>query len=143
MADPSNNRDADTRVPQRPDLRELGVSGTRILSGLVYEEQIPALTGLQMFKTYQTMRFDATCRALKKAIELPIRAARWFVEPASDDPKDIEKADFAHWVLYDFGSQSMDDVLRLSLGCLDFGFSVVEVDFKYKPDGEYAGRDGW
>lgn len=135
--------DNDTRVPSAPDYRELGVSGTRILSGLVYEETIPALTGLNLFKTYNTMRFDATCAALKKAIELPIRASRWFVEPASDDPKDIDKADFAHWVLYDFGSQSMDDVLRLALGCLDFGFSVLEVCYQFIPDGEYKGKVGW
>jgi hypothetical protein len=98
---------------------------------------------MQAYKTYNAMRFDATCSALKKSIELPIRAARWFVEPASDDPKDVDKADFTHWVLYDFGDQSMDDVLRLALGCLDFGFTPLEVCYQYIAEGDYAGKVGW
>jgi hypothetical protein len=135
--------DQDTRVPAKPDYRELGVSGTRILGGIPYEEVIPALSGMQAYKTYNTMRFDATCSALKKSIELPIRSARWFVEPASDDPKDVDKADFAHWCMYDFGDQSMDDVLRLALGCLDFGFTPLEVCYQYIPEGDYRGKVGW
>lgn len=133
----------EVRQAPAPDYNELGVSGTRILSGLVFEEYNPDLTGLKAFNKWQEMRFDATCAAGYKAVELPLRSAEHFVEPASDDPKDIEKADFIHHNLWDFGSQSMDDVLRLALTMLPFGFSWMEIIYGQISQGEFAGKVGW
>ncbi len=133
----------DERTPQKPDLREYGVSGTRILAGLVFEETVPALQGMALFRTINAMRTDSTMSALKKSIELPTRSAEWFVEPFSDDPKDIDKADFIHWNLYDFGSQSMDDAVRLALLSLDYGFTPLEICYQYIDSGSYQGKVGW
>lgn len=138
-----NSRAQDATRSRKPDFNELGVSGTKLFAGIISEESVPQLQGFNAYKTYQGMRLDATGSALLKAIELPIRAARWFVNPASDDPKDLEVADMVHDVLWDFGSQSFDDVLRLALGCLAFGFSALEVCWSVIDDGPWKGKIGW
>jgi hypothetical protein len=89
------------------------------------------------------MRLDATGSAMLKAIELPIRSARWFVNPASDDPDDVHIADFVHDVMWDFGSQSFDDVVRLAMGMLAFGFSMLEICWALIESGTWAGKVGW
>ncbi len=128
---------------KRPDFQEYGVSGTKLFAGIISEETVPQLQGFNAFKTYQGMRLDATGSALLKAIELPIRSARWFVNPASDDPKDVDIADFVHSVLWEFGSQSFDDVARLALGMLAFGFSFLEIVWSVIEDGPWKGKVGW
>lgn len=134
----------EVREAPAPDLSELGVSGTRILSGIPFEEFNPDLaSGVKAFNAYNQMRFDATCAAGYKAVELPIRSAEHFIEPASDDPRDVEKADFIHHNLFEFGSQSMDDVVRLALTMLPFGFSWSEIIYGLIDRGEFAGKVGW
>lgn len=132
--------------PNRPakiDYRELGISGTRLFAGIVSEESVPQLAGFQAYKTFQGMRFDATCAALYRAIELPTRAARWFVNPGSDNPKAEEMAEFAYDMLYEFGTQSMDDVLRIALTMLPFGFSWMEICYALVENGPWKGKIGW
>lgn len=134
----------DARRADGPDYSELGVSGTRIFSGIPFEEYNPDLSsGQKAFNKFNEMRFDATCAAGYAAVEKPIRAAEHFVEPASDDPKDIEKADFIHHCLFTFGSQSMDEVLRLALTNQPFGFSWMEIIYAPIEYGEFSGRVGW
>lgn len=134
----------EVREALTPDYSELGTAGTRILSGIPYEEFNPDLaSGVKAFNAYNQMRFDATPAAGYKAIELPIRSAEHFIEPASDDPKDIDKADFIHHNLFEFGSQSMDDVVRLAMTMLPFGFSWHEIIYKLIENGDYAGKVGW
>jgi hypothetical protein len=124
-------------------MRELGVTGVKILAGLIYEEVNPQLQGLNGYKIYQQMRFDPTCAAGLKTYEFPVRSARWFVQPASDDPADVEKADFIHDQLFYFGSQSMDDVIRLAFTHLPFGFSWLENCYEFIPNGRWQGKIGW
>lgn len=128
---------------RKPDFRELGISGTRLFAGLISEETVPQLQGMQAYRSYTGMKFDATASALYKAVELPIRSARWFVNPASDDPKNLQMADFVHDNLWEFGDQSMDDVLRLALGMLPFGFAWLEILYAYIDNGPWAGKVGW
>lgn len=134
---------ADATTVTKPDYAELGASGTNLVSGIVAEETVPALRGQQAYITYRGMRFDATGSAIHKAIELPIRSCRWFVNPASDDPKDVEMADFVHSVLWDFGGQSFDDVVRLALLSLVYGFSILEIIYAPIDFGEFKGKVGW
>jgi hypothetical protein len=128
---------------RRPDMKELGVSGSKIFAGLLSVDPNPALQGLNGFKVWQSMRFDPTGAALVKSLELPLRSARWFVDPTSDDQKDVDKADFIHDNLYTFGSQSMDDVLRLASTCLPFGFAVMEICYAIHNGGPWEGKVGW
>jgi hypothetical protein len=133
----------DATMAAKPNFQELGVSGTKLFAGLISEETVPQLQGFQAYKSYQGMRLDATGSALLKAIELPIRASRWFVNPASDDPNDINIADFVHDVCWTFGSQSMDDIMRLAFGCLAFGFSTLEIIWSVIDEGPWKGKVGW
>lgn len=125
------------------DLREVGVSGTRFQSGQVFEDPNVALQGQRGLRLLQQMSMDPTVAAALRAVELPIRAARWYVEPASEDPKHVAGADFVHWCLWEFGTQSMDDVLRQGLTMLWAGFSVSEIVYDIIEDGEYANYVGW
>ena len=143
LASSPSTSSGSTSVPSKPDFRELGISGTKIFAGIVTEETVPQLQGWNAYRTYQGMRFDATGSALYKSIELPIRSARWFVNPANDSPEAVKYADFCHDNLYNFGSQSMDDVLRLSLLCLPFGFSWNELIYSQFEEGPWKGLVGW
>jgi len=89
------------------------------------------------------MRFDATSSALYKSVELPLRSCRWFVNPASDTPDAMSMADFAHDNLWEFGGQSMDDIIRLALQCLPFGFAWLEILYDYIDQGPWSGKVGW
>src|SRR5262249_11182226 len=133
----------DPTQPRRPDLHELGISGTRLFAGIISEETVPQLTGFNAYKTYNGMRFDATGAALLKAVELPIRSARWFVNAANDDPNSIDMADFIHHCLWDFGTQSMDDILHDALGMLVWGFAWSEICYANVEEGPYTGKIGW
>jgi hypothetical protein len=125
------------------DLTERGLAGTRILAGQVFEDPLTELQGLQGLYRLQRMSFDPTVAALLRAVELPIRSARWLVEPASEDPRHVEIADFVHWTLWEFGSQSFDDVIRAALGMNWAGFSFSEIVYDIVQDGEYANFVGW
>lgn len=140
---PRRSTKTDPTTVTKPDMRELGLSGTRLLAGLISEETVPALQGQQAYSTYRGMRFDATGAAIQKAIELPIRSTRWFMNPASDDPEAVTYADFVHQVLWEFGSQSYDDVMRLALLSLVYGFSVLEIVYAPIDWGEWKGKIGW
>jgi hypothetical protein len=76
------------------DLREVGVSGTRLQSGQVFEDPNVALQGQRGLQLLQQMSMDPTVAAALRSVELPIRAARWYVEPASEDPKHVAMADY-------------------------------------------------
>lgn len=139
-----NRRKNDFPNPDEiPDLQELGVSGTKLLAGLVFEEVLPQLQGLNAYRVYNGMRMDPTGAALLKSIEMPIRSARWFVQPFSDNPADVEKADFIHDMVYTFGSQSMDDIIRLAWTNKAFGFAVMEIVYEFIQGGTWDGKVGW
>ena len=85
-----------------------------------------------------------TGAALLKAIELPIRSTKHYVEPASDDPADVEMADFIHHNLWTFGSQSFDDVIRIGVRQpLIYGFQPTEIVYNRILSGQFAGLVGW
>jgi hypothetical protein len=128
---------------EKPNLKELGVSGTKLLAGLVFEEELPQLQGLNAYRTYNRMRLDPTGAAMLKAVEFPVRSARWFVEPFSDSPKDVERADFIHDMVYVFGSQSMDDIIREAYTNKPFGFAAMEIIYEVIDGGRWDGKIGW
>jgi hypothetical protein len=134
---------SDPAQASSPDLAEIGVSGTRVLAGLVWEETNPRLQGQRAFATWTAMRFDPSGSALHKVYDFPIRSARWFVEPASDAPAHIRQADFVHDNLWDFGSMSFDDVLRLADLSLIYGFTPLEIVYRPMLEGAWTGKVGW
>jgi hypothetical protein len=141
LADARRNLPAAQR--SKVDMRQLSLPGTRILAGQVFEDPLVELQGLRGLQLLERMSLDPTVAALLRGVELPIRSARWIVEPASEDPKHVAMADYMHWCLYEFGTQSMDDVLRQALQMNWSGFSVSEIVYDIVQDGEYANYVGW
>ncbi|OJW18783.1 MAG: hypothetical protein BGO51_15545 [Rhodospirillales bacterium 69-11] len=115
---------------------EIGDSGTRILSGIINEEYNPKLRGQAGIDVYDEMRkSDATVKAAILATTLPIRAAEWYIEPASDDAPDQEIADFVQKAMFEWQALDWEDLLRQALLSLPFGFMVFEKVFTTRQEG--------
>ena len=119
---------------------EIGVTGTTIFGGFISDEDyVSELTGSEAIITYDRMRkSDGVVKAALLACQLPIRAANWYIEPASEDEKDKEVADFVSENLFNQMSITWDDFLRQALLMLPFGFYVFEkvfasMDYEGKP----------
>ena len=71
--------------------KPIGLSGTEI-SGRIFEaEYLQELTGIRGHEIYNRMRrSDPQIRKILSAISSPIKAAKWFIEPVSDEKRDIE-----------------------------------------------------
>lgn len=117
---------------------ETGQSGTSAFSGIITEEYLGTLNGTAGITIYDKMRkSDATVRAILQVITLPIRRANWFVEPASQDPADVEAADFVKHSLFDWMTITWDDFLRQALLMLPYGCMLFEKVFDMK---EFEGK---
>ncbi len=128
----------------QPNFSEVGISGTRIFGGYLAEEANPALQGLQGLQTFKQMTYDPTVAATLRAIRMPIQSTKWYSEPASDDPNDVYLADFLHHVIWEFGSMSMDELVRMGVGePLVYGFQPLEIVYDRIVQGDYAGLIGW
>lgn len=124
-------------------LRETGISGTKLFSGIITDEYLPALDFYNAQKVYDQMRrSDATVAALLAAFKMPLRAAKWYIQPYDDSPESVQMADFLHDNLWSFGQQTFDDFLRELLTYLEFGFSWFEKVFDWM-EGEWNGKLGW
>ncbi len=112
--------------------RELGETGTTIFGGFITDEDyVSELTGSEAITTFNKMRkSDGVVKSALLACELPIRAARWYVEPASDENIDKEVAEFVSQSLFEKMTITWDDFLRQALLMLPFGFSVFEKVFR-------------
>jgi hypothetical protein len=121
------------QVAAEPKLKtalEIGDSGTHILNGFITEEYNSELIGIKAFQKYEEMRkSDATVRAAEQAVTLPIRAAEWYVKPASEDQADKDIADFVNRCLFEFLDQPFEDFLRQGLLSLAYGVMAFEKVF--------------
>lgn len=133
-----------TLSPEDAQAGNYGNSGTVIFAGFIAQEEYNAkLIGRQGLLKYDEMRkSDSTVRWSLQVLKLPIRAAQWRMQAASDDPKDQEIADFVEWNLFE--RISWTSLIREIMTYLDFGFFVGEKSYvaedyqpkqiKVKPD---------
>lgn len=134
------------------DFRELGQSGLRRFSGFIYDEFLPELTGWHGASVYKEMiNNDATVGAILYAITMLCRKVKWQSKPASEDPADVEAADFLHTCMDDMSSTWADTITEI-LTMLSYGFSLHEIVYKRRygdvvdpsARSKYAdGRIGW
>jgi len=105
---------------------EIGKTGTSIYDGMISDEDyVSELTGSSSITTYDKMRkSDGIVGAVLLACELPIRAAHFYIEPASSEQKDIDIANFIEYNLLSGMTITWDDFLRQALLMLPFGFCV-------------------
>lgn len=126
------------------NLDEMGVSGTAILQGLVFEETAPELAGGKAMAVWREMGHDATLAMCLHATINPLRSADWFVEPASEEPDHVEQADLAHWCLWEFGTMSYDDLLRQQMRAMkQYGVGCSELCYRPITSGEFTDKWGW
>jgi hypothetical protein len=132
------------KTPNIPLDNEYGDTGTSMYNGMISgEEYNNDLSGNSKFTVYDKMRKgDATVAAALKVMKLPLRSANWFIQPAGQDPKQIEQAKFIEHNLMSAMSVTWDDFIRQSLLMLDYGVFVFEKVFT---NVEYDGKTyiGW
>ena len=117
--------------PRRIDaMREIGTTGLTVYGGEIYEEFLPQLSGSKLISTLREMREnDPIVGALLFVIEMLVRQVEWRVEAASDEPRDLEAADFLESCLEDM-AETWADTLASILSFLPFGFSLHEEVYK-------------
>lgn len=109
---------------------EVGDTGTRILDGVINEEYNTKLQDVRGIAVYDEMRkSDGTVRAAVLATTLPVRAASWYVKPASEEKVDTDIAEFVRQCLWEHHTSTFDDFLRQALLSLPFGVMVFEKVF--------------
>lgn len=118
---------------------EIGYSGTYNYHGYItaeeYNLQLVGKLGLQVYDTMR--RSDATVHAALSVTKDPIIGADWMVEAASDDPVDIEIAEYVNRELFK-RNIAYPDLIREALTALDFGHALFEkvyeiTEFNGKP----------
>lgn len=128
---------ADLALSQADERKEFGASGTIWLNGILVDSEYNRdLTGEKGLQVYDRMyRSDGQVRAVISVCELPILQAVWTVNPASDDPRDVEIAQFVHDDLFgtEGGAQPMG--LRHALTMYRYGHSVAEKVWGMGDDG--------
>lgn len=113
---------------KKVDTNTVGVSGNTGREGVAdtgeYLENLDGFTGRTVYD--QMRRSDGQIGAVLQAIILPIRQANYFIEPASEDPKDIEIAEQTTKDFLEDMTITWDDVIRHASLMFPFGFSVLE-----------------
>lgn len=117
---------------EKATIGQIGKSGTYLFNGIITREEYnPDLMRWEALKNFDIMRrSDATVQALLDVIKLPILSANWTIQAASDDPKDIEIADWVRFNLFENGI-SFSDLLSEVMTYQDFGYSVFEKIWDY------------
>ena len=116
----------------KPNATPVGVIGLKTSSGKIEEEFLDDLQWPDAGRVYQEMQYnDAVVGGCLYLIETLIRQAKWHAEPASNEPGDVEAADFLTSCMNDL-DQPWDDFISEVLSMLPYGFSFHEVLYKVR-----------
>lgn len=127
-------------LAKRVDTSEVGVTGTgsMALGGnivLTEEDYNPDLRGQAFYDQVDRMRLsDSQVRAVMSILKLPLLAANWRIEPASDEAKDKEIAEWLEIKFFQNQLRSWDYILRHMLLSLDFGVMPFEMVWEVEDD---------
>ena len=114
----------------------VGTSGLRNRMGTIQEEYLTALkTWTAEVKLYLEMRDDAVVGTMLDALKLPLLAADFNVEPASEKGGDQKAAEFLQDTLNGMDRQTWRSHVADMLEALDFGFALGEVVLEKREDG--------
>lgn len=125
--------ESETReILKQVDLGVVGRTGLTRFSGRVQEEFLSSLQGRSGRKTFRQMADnDPVVGASLSAYTMVARQADWFVEPATQDSADLERAAFLEGAMDDM-SVSWGDTLAEILSMLVYGWSYFEILFKHR-----------
>jgi hypothetical protein len=117
------------------------------------EELLPQLRGGRWHRTIREMsEQDPTIAGILFAIEMTIRRVEWSIQPASDEPEDLEVADFIDGAMMRDMRPEWENTLSEILSFLPYGWAVLEVVYKRRsgPTDDHRtsshfsdGRIGW
>jgi hypothetical protein len=106
---------------------EIGSTGQSNWASFMREEYNAELREHLGLRKYDRMRrSDASVRSALRLFKTPILSARWFVQPATESPQDVEIAEFIADNLFKRMSISWPQVLWEALLMLDFGYYMFE-----------------
>jgi hypothetical protein len=121
--------------------KEKGNSGTAISANVFENEYLNELSGVEAHTVYNKMRrSDTQVRKVLSAITSPIKAATWSIEPASEEPADIEAAALMERIF--FTDLNYDHKLGEILTFLAHGFSIFEVIHENKTSNDFGPYTG-
>lgn len=120
-----------------------GKSGTLVTGGVIQSDYLSELLGEAGQETYAKMLLsDSQIRKLVHAVNNPIKSASWDIEPASDEPKDLEVAALIKQIIFndipDGWKSKLDEILTFPW----HGHAVFEVIHKNRMNkvfGAYTG----
>jgi len=112
----------------RPDTKQKGYVGTVITGGRIYKEEYNlTLANERALPVYDKMyRTDAQVKATALAIMLPILAAEWDIQPASQDEADKKISDFVRENFFENPNFTWNSLLRQILKYPIYGFYCFE-----------------
>jgi hypothetical protein len=122
------NGHVEAEVATKSIRREIGASGTIASDGYVVSSDYNTeLTGKRGLNTWNRMRrSDGAIREALWHIFAPIINATWEVQPASEEPLDLEVAEFGRSCLHEWPVDPWAQTLRAALLYLPQGFQVFE-----------------
>jgi len=135
------------------DTSIMGTTGLREIGGRIDEEFLRELVGERGIAVYKEMsENDSIIGAVIFAIDMLIRNVDWDVQKVSDDPEDVEAADFVKSNMDDM-SHSWKEMISEILSMLVYGWSWHEIVYKMRVAPDHAdptkrskftdGRIGW
>jgi hypothetical protein len=120
-----------SRAFAEPDMRELGVTGSSTWYSFAREDYNPKLRGQSGLRIFDEMRKSDGQIAMSLTLrKLPVLAARWYIQPASQSKKDKKIAEHIWTNLTRRMSVSWPLWLQESLAFLDFGWYAFEKVFE-------------
>ncbi len=115
-----------------PDMEIIGTTGLQHAGGYIDEEFLLRLRGQRAVRVYREMRDNcAIIGSIFYAITSLIRQVEWRIEPASEDERAVEWAEFVDGCRNDM-SHTWDDLITEALSMLWFGWSYHELVYKFR-----------
>ena len=111
---------------------EVGGSGETLYRRTMHSDYNPELSGRRGIEKYREMKNDSVVRTTLKLHKTPVLAARWFVQPASQEPEDQVKSKFVWDNLTQWMSMSWPQFLTEALLMCDYGVYTFEKVFAYR-----------
>lgn len=111
---------------------KLASTGPTRFGGMLMEEFLPELQWPRAYKAYDEMRRNSpVVGGFIRAIESAFRSCRWYAAPYDETPLSLQYAEFLQQAIYDM-DRAWSDVLTDVLTMLPFGFSALEMVFKFR-----------
>lgn len=115
--------------------REIGTTGQSVWTGMIREDYNPELRGKQGTLIYDKMRKgDGQVRGVSRVVKIPMLAARWYIEPATESAGDKQIAEFIWNNLTKWMTTSWTELLNEILLMLDYGWYSFEKVFEIVDD---------